>query len=553
MARQASFRVAAVADLFRQLRMVSVAIRSKAMNAAEQLITDIEPQRNYPLDYVIYRITGYRSESEAGSTVLVGKALLSDLVTFVQRISDSIELAPDYDGRVALTLGDVARRLNVSRKTIQRYRRLGLVCHTVHTPVGRRIVCFEDALQRFIESERAPVRKASSFTRISPAVEQQMIDEARRLRDSQRVSLNEAAARIAQMHSRAHETIRGVLRRHDRASPNPIFTERGPLTDREHAVIFRAYVRGVPASDLAERFGRSRKAIHRVVQQMRTERLSSLSLQYITLTTFTLDDAPQVLLSPTIVRSRLNEPQIPRDAVELTERSRDWFKLPEVDEHALLGAYNFLKRRAAQSIESLPAIAPAAQLDEIEADLRWAALLKRRLVAHGLPVAIGRIEQFLHRPLAAEPRESIVTMIQLAVEVVSRAIDIVNPQRDQRVARLCSHAMDRALAVRPQRPAESRAAARHEPGSVRIDDPLRELCPWQRWLDPPRRWIVHVDALDDDDSAILSTHLGLAGSQPMTPAAIAAQRETTVGVVSRRIHRSLAMLRQQSIRAAVEQ
>src|SRR5688572_3537862 len=121
MPRVARFKIAAIEELHRQLEYAPDETRARQMNAAERLIADIDPKQNYPQDFIIYRITGYRSDHNEEPVTLVGQALLPDLVNLVQLLSEQLALPPDYNERRALMLDDVAARLKVSQKTIQRY------------------------------------------------------------------------------------------------------------------------------------------------------------------------------------------------------------------------------------------------------------------------------------------------------------------------------------------------------------------------------------------------------------------------------------------------
>lgn len=543
MGRQARFRIASIDDLFRQLKVASAGTRRREMDSAEQLLSELEPDGAYPLDYIIFRITGYRPPKGDEPVMLAGAALIADLATLIQRLSAALELQSSDMQRVPIALGDVAKRLNVSSKTIQRYRGQGLVCHEIDVEGESRLVCFEDALARFLNQHPAKVARAGNLTRIDSDIESAMIEEAQMLRDREDISLNEAAARIAVEHERAHETVRGILRRHDRRAVAPIFNERGALTDRDHRVMLRASQRGIEPAVIAKHFNRSTKVVHRVVLKMRAARLKALILKSIALPTFALPDADEVLLSPAIVRAGLNDPTVPGDAIELLKQFRGSMKLDEESEHALVAGYNVLKWRAALSIDEVADVPTAAQIDRIETDLRWAAILKRQLAKYGLAAALERVEQFLHRSLAVEPRESIVWHIRLAGEIAGRTIETLDPQRGQRVARVCGFAMDRALAASERGDASSRAAARHAPGSVAIEDPFRRLCPWQAWLDMPAAWREQVNSIKYDAARVLAMHYGWAGDAPLTTAEIAEQIGKSPSAVTNTFRRSMSKMR----------
>ena len=126
MPRPPRFRTAAIEGLYKQLRYASRAARRREMDAAESLIGDLDPGRNYPADFILYRVTGFRSDTPTEPELLVGDAVVPDLVTLVQRLSREAELPEDYRDREALDLEDVRARLNISPRTMRRYRHQGL-------------------------------------------------------------------------------------------------------------------------------------------------------------------------------------------------------------------------------------------------------------------------------------------------------------------------------------------------------------------------------------------------------------------------------------------
>ena len=56
----AKFRIDSLADLARQMQFTPHDVRAAQLAAAEDLLHGLEALRAYPLDFVIYRITGYR-------------------------------------------------------------------------------------------------------------------------------------------------------------------------------------------------------------------------------------------------------------------------------------------------------------------------------------------------------------------------------------------------------------------------------------------------------------------------------------------------------------
>lgn len=127
------FKVTALEGLTdQQVRFAPAARRQEQMARAEKLLGEVEPTRKYPYQYVCYRITDFRSD--AYPDLLIGGAdLKHDLDLFLDRLARSLqsvplELPPDQ----LLTLEAVSRELNVSTKTVLRWRKRGLI--------GRRVL-----------------------------------------------------------------------------------------------------------------------------------------------------------------------------------------------------------------------------------------------------------------------------------------------------------------------------------------------------------------------------------------------------------------------------
>jgi transposase len=527
--RVARFTIDRIADLERQLRYAPRETRAREMKAAEALIGDIEPARTYPEDFVVYRITGYRREEEGEAPVhFAGAALIADLANLVQRLSAAIGLPPDHEGRQALSIDEVARRLRVSVKTVQRLRRSGLVCHYVRKGGRSRLVCFDDALQRYVRRHAARLGRAASFTRMSREHRQAIVDEARRLRESEGLSLNAAAARLAAAHGRAHETVRGLLLRHDARAAQPIFDEPGPLRERDLRFADRAWRFGVPVRAIARRTGRPAGTVRRAVRRRTIDRLRAAAPTWIDLPTFARADADEVILAAPAIRAGAPPPPPAScDVVRLIDELRSAAPVEPAVEDALVAAYNLLKRRAVLAVEAAPPWPPAGLVDDVTTDLRWALRVKERLVLLALPGAVARIEQTLHRPLAAQPADRIEKAMRRAVRIVGREVETVDPSREHSLDRRVRYAMDRELAEAGAPPDPGRAAARHEPGARRIHGLFAGLTAWAEVVDLPLSLRAHADALATPARVAIGARFGLNGHAPLGIAALAAMLGAT--------------------------
>jgi hypothetical protein len=253
------------------------------------------------------------------------------------------------------------------------------------------------------------------------------------------------------------------------------------------------------------------------------------------------DQASAALLDDPQVCRGLPLPVADADGLALIESLRSAAPHDPAAEARIAGAFNLLKARAARAIPELPAYPTSAALDEIETALRWAALLKRRLVSWALPAALGSVEQFLGRRLEQLPTEEMLATLRRAVQVASESVEAVDPQR-RRLSQRCAYAMSRALAAGP-RPAASRAGTRHRPGTVVLVRPFERLCPWQRWLDLPAAQRARVDRLEEPLREIVCRRFGLQGERPLSLALLAAESARTPAAVARRVARALEALR----------
>ncbi|MFW6059854.1 MAG: helix-turn-helix domain-containing protein, partial [Phycisphaeraceae bacterium] len=297
---QQTFHCSPLEELTHQLLFAPPTKRIEQVQRTERLHDEIEADCPYPLDYLVYRITGYRRDGEGESVLLVGEAVRPDLRLIIDQLSRSVALPADDEP--SETIEQVARRLSVSVKTVNRWRKAGLRWRWMVPRAGARpqIVIPRSALERFTERHTKRVRRATRFSTIPENERTALIERARRIvRDSdRRLTLNQVADRLAKQRGRALETIRLLLEKHDQANPaEAIFTDqRGPLTPREKRVIERAHRRGVPVSRLAERFERSRPSIHRVIRERRAAAARQIDLRHVHSATFERDDADAVIL-----------------------------------------------------------------------------------------------------------------------------------------------------------------------------------------------------------------------------------------------------------------
>jgi RNA polymerase primary sigma factor len=532
-------RIAALDELARQLRFAPPETLRRQLERAEQLAGEIDPAINYPEEWIVFRITGYRPQ-ESGGTVIVGEALFADVSALVERLSAAAriaaaELAPggyiDADG--------LCRRWSVSRKSLDRYRRRGLVAFRVLDAGGRAKLMFPlGAVSRFEERHGDLLRGAGRFSRVSPELESRIYRRAVRYRRALGWTLNQAAQRLAKKHGRGHETMRQILRRHDAAATQPVFTDAGPPGLRERELIERAHFLGIEPGRIAQHLHRSRGSINRVMSDQRAARLRTL-----------IDpedgrpllrahpdlSATEACLEASPVTTGLGSPG-ETELVGIIAAARAQPAPGAGVERARTIAYLFLVGRAAATISQLPehGVRPS-EVDAIETDLRWAARLKAELVRSQLPLLVRTLESITGRGAEETRPRDFAAIFDDSVRAIAEAIDDFHPAKGGRLAAPAGIALTRVM-TRFQRidaghVARARATPRLARG-VRIDDWTRKVAPWQAyrgrvWLEPPSRVRAGVAAVGDAMGRLLLARFGWSGP-PRTHAQLAAMLGKTV-------------------------
>lgn len=451
--------------LTRQLLYAPPEKRAEQVARLELLHDEIDPGATYPLDYVIYRITRFRRTDEGGSVLLVGEAALPDLRLMIDALSRSIELPIDAEPGT-LTTEELATKLNVSTKTLARWRQAGLRWRwVVPRGGGRKTVAFTPrAVERFIARNADRVEKASQFSQMTPEDRQKLIDRARRIAQGRDVTLNQVAAHLARKTGRALETIRQLLEAHDRDNPqHRIFDDQGPLTPRQKRIISRAYRMGVGVGRIAERFGRSRATIYRVINDKRAAAARRMRLSYVESPTFSRPDADEVLLQHELEPYPANRPRtvsaVPVD--DLPAPLRPLYRQPQIEEdrqRSLFVRFNYLKYKAAKVRDGLDRYEPrATDLDTFETCIRQARQIRDLLVKANLPTVLSVAKRQMIGS-ADRSTNRLLLLLELGVPVLIEAVDAFNPSRSQTFTSfLTNRLMQHFVAVQAT---EGRAARR---------------------------------------------------------------------------------------------
>ena len=515
--------VEAVEDLAKQLRFAPRHALLRDLERTEQLVGDIDPEQTYPEDFVVFRVTGYRRNT-SGDAMIAGQALLGELAALAEHLSAAaripLEAVPG-----ALSPDDLCARWNVSRKTLERYRKRGLLSRRVIGPSGRpRVVFTREAVRAFEARETEILSQASTFTRLDDETRSMVIDLAREEANAGK-SLNQAALCVSERIGRGHETVRQILRKHDQESDEPIFEESGPLTDKQRKFAYRAWRRSIEPGDIAARLNKPRPAVQRVTADERANVLRAL----LPAIRDGLDGAPdEVGVETKFAREGIGY-EGPTALADLLALSRAVTVMPAPEEKARAKAYVALRARAASAIGELALHGVSSpDVDRIETDLRWAARIKAELVRSQLPNILRTIESRLGHEAEAVGGTKLRAMMGALMKASCIAIDRHHPSTGGRLAAPVLLAADRAmrdmmtrLSLKPMSQAQPGRARRVIGTAERVSDFTMRICAWQQAIEPDIRLRRGLELIDPAHAELLRLRFGFAPTEAGRPLTLA--------------------------------
>ena len=374
---------------------------------AERLLSEIEPARTYPYDYLAFRITDARPVSwengvaekkqhlpeSYGKTKVTGEQASHDLRLLVEDLSDAASIPADSAGEEVLTVEELAKKFNVSTKTISRWRQQGLVSRRFMFDGRKRVGFLRSSIDRFVDENAERVQRGSNFSQMSETERDEIISRARRLAAAGGCP-SDIARRIANKMNRSVETIRYTLKQFDQENPGmAVFpTSTGPLTDETKRKIYEQYRRDVPVDELAKRYCRTKTSIYRIINEMRANRILELPLDYMSNPYFGREGVEKTILGP-MPGSDEPAPKKARLPAGLPPYLASLYEVPLLNreqEGYLFRKFNYLKFKASKLREKLdPATARSNQMDEIERLYDQAVAVKNQIVRANLRLVVS--------------------------------------------------------------------------------------------------------------------------------------------------------------------
>ncbi|MCX5646149.1 MAG: sigma-70 family RNA polymerase sigma factor [Phycisphaerae bacterium] len=390
-----------LAQLLMQLRFTPEVKRRAQLEAAEKFYSLVEQEKQYPYDFVCFHITGFQPKGNLEPEIIAGRDLLADLQVFIGKLSARLALPVAQAGEKVHTIEELAGRFDVSTKTIDRWRKRGLLARKFVFDGGRRQLGFlESAVERFVRENPSLVAKAGAFRRLTDSERQQALRQARSLAAKSSLSRHQITKQVAEKLGLAQETLRTILLQYEKKNPDkPVFRRPvGRIRPADAAELFRLYTQGTGVWQLMQQFDRSRATVHRIINQRRALALLARKIEYVPSNEFLSAGAKEQILEKPFTPERL-EPEKRLEPFELVGENLlpeylQVLKITPVLNHEqeieLFRRYNYLKHLVSQERHQLKlSKIDAKLLAQLEAYLNEAEEIRKTLVEANLRLVVS--------------------------------------------------------------------------------------------------------------------------------------------------------------------
>ena len=511
-----TYRNKPMAELAAELSAGLVRLRKGYVDAAEALIQILDPAQEYPYEFVVYRLTGYRPRpSRLSQGSMTGESLRGDLLTLMLDVCDSFDLPTSAYVEPVYGTAGLARHFSVSTKTVQRWRKRGLPARRLVFPDGvRRVAVLAGSVEWFGRYHRGQIQRSMRFTQMTAEEREDILRRARRLARRTRCSLSEVAKRISRRTGRAVETVRYTIRKHDIERPaDPIFSSTSRvLTEEEKETVYRGFLSGVPAPALAKRYRRTRGSIYRIVAERRAKQLLERPIPCVYNPQFDLPNADEIILAaPEPAETGPGKPaRVPADLPPYLSALYEVPLLNAEAERDLFRRLNYVKYKADKLRKDInPNRVRTSQLQEIESYLLQANVLKNRIIRANLRLVVSIAKRHVGGP------QTLFELISDGNVSLMRAVEKFDYSRGFRFSTYSSWAIMRSFArsVPKERYHLDRFATGHDE-VLDIAAGLRSYDPNEVNLPELRESIdALLSRLTPRERAILTDHYGLDDSE----------------------------------------
>ncbi len=334
-------------------------------------------------------------EITCNGEVLAVKDVLSDLHLISEMLCSDLNLTRLDIKEDMMTASEAACFLDVSEKTLSRWRRQGLIGRRVlDTDVKRTKIffCVKD-LNAFKRIHEDKTSKGSNFSLLSTLEKSRIVDMAKRLVLS-KCPTSEMYNIIANKTYRSAETVRNLIRKHDVENPcSPIFPiPLKGMSDTLISQMYSDYDNGHDIRHISKKYYRSVSSISKAIHEYDKVKVSLLDLDYVDNELFYQEDASNAILNSDMPEgTKTNStPKLPSEIMAVYGSVYEAPLLTREQEEYLFKKYNYLKLSASEYRSSKDIDSMTRQ--EIQKIVSYANMIKETkeiIVKHNLRLVVS--------------------------------------------------------------------------------------------------------------------------------------------------------------------
>ncbi|MCK5565250.1 MAG: sigma-70 family RNA polymerase sigma factor [Planctomycetes bacterium] len=484
-----------IEQLFMELRFGPRTQRQNQLDEAEKLLRIIDPDKDYPYEFVCFKITGYRPDTHLNQPPILGQELKSDLGVFISRLSGKLEFSAAEQAEPVLTLSQMTVRFNVSEKTINRWRKRGLRARKYIFDDGKKRLGFlASDVDNFAEANKDFVAKSSGFSQLTAEQKDRILQMTAGLASVGSLTRNQIIDEVVEATGRGKETIRSILADHQKQHPGALglVGRSARLEARDENTIYKLYRQGTEVSELTRQFDRSKGSIYRIINKRRARAILATKIKFIDSDDFVNEDTAGHILAQT-------------DTLPETEALLN--RQQEID---LFRKYNYLKYLACFGREKLKSASYYGKLlQQIEKNIAYADRIKKIIIEANLRLVISIANKH------AGGGHDLKDLISEGNFSMMRAVEKFDYTRGYRFSTYASWAVAKDFARRI--PAEAGRPDRHTGSDMsNIQQDMRNIDVVDvSAIEHAQRSLDHIigNNLNEREQYIIRNHFGLDGSR----------------------------------------
>ncbi|MGE0653476.1 MAG: sigma-70 family RNA polymerase sigma factor, partial [Alphaproteobacteria bacterium] len=297
--------------------------------------------------------------------------------------------------RSAGTYEDVADALNVSTKTVRRWRSRGLLgIRAIFDDDVSRLVFLKSSVDLFVKKNKRLVERGASFKQLSDEEKDGIIERAREIIGENRMKLHAVARQLSEETGRAIETVRYTLRRFDESNPEEALFDRNgePLISRKHLAIRECRDAGDSVEDIASAMNITPAKVEQLLREIEARELKDNPIEHVFNELFLAPNADSLILDASEPDGE-NDVKPVRIPPGLPNYLRSLYDVPLLtfdQEQYLFRKYNYLRYKAFKLVEDIEITGVTqAELDDIRTAVVRAEVVRNRLIRSNLRLVVN--------------------------------------------------------------------------------------------------------------------------------------------------------------------